>query len=177
VSADSSARRRPPRLGQRRRFKRGAGTRVISWQARGPALHPWSHGHPGVGADSLGMRGKLDPGREPRCTHVPRQSPTCSHRSPPSLRSIELLGADRGWGAWRGWCRLLLRRRHRPGRSAAALASRQAGAEALIAGAMTRDATGRSWMGSVRELVLSGDRGSWVGGTDGLRDGLVSRQR
>jgi len=31
--------------------------RVTGRQADRPALRPWSHGHPGAGADSLGMRG------------------------------------------------------------------------------------------------------------------------
>ena len=42
---------------ERHRVRRGAPTRVTSRQADRPALHPWSHEHPGAGAESLGMRG------------------------------------------------------------------------------------------------------------------------
>ena len=42
---------------ERQRVRRGAATRVTSRQADRSALHPWSHEHPGAGAESLGMRG------------------------------------------------------------------------------------------------------------------------
>jgi hypothetical protein len=45
---------------ERHRVTRGAATRVTSRQADRSALHPWSDAHPGVGADSLGMRGEED---------------------------------------------------------------------------------------------------------------------
>ena len=41
----------------RDRYRRGASTRVTTWQAHRSALHPWPHGRPRAGAGSPPMRG------------------------------------------------------------------------------------------------------------------------
>ena len=57
---------------------------------------------------------------------------------------------------------LLLCRRHGSGRGAVHFGCPRGRSEALIVGAMKLDATGRSWMGSVRELVPGSDLASCV---------------
>ena len=68
---------------RRDRNRRGAGTRVTSWRARGPALHRWSLGHPRAGAEGLGMRGlrgHLRFARQPGCPS-PRLTRACRAHS------------------------------------------------------------------------------------------------
>ena len=70
------ARRAPPLAKRSPRWsgpnRRGAATRVTSWPADRPALHPWSQVHPEAGADSLGMRGKRGPGARSPCASTSR---------------------------------------------------------------------------------------------------------